>query len=190
MAGNCGSLISVFFLRMALAFPVLSDCSSTGIPVAEILRVSTEEQAADTRASLDRQRTIEVKGLYRALTIELRVSGTVAVYHPEMRRVLAMISEGTIRGIVCSDLDRLFRPNQPQGFAVLQVFQDMDAKIYTGDSDYDLRTSSGLLQYSIWGAIAGFELSLIRERLQGAKEAKRRQGKCPTNAYTLPLGIG
>lgn len=180
---------------MALAFPVLADGSSTGIRIAEILRVSSDCQAVETRAGLDRQRavnqrTIEAKGLYRALTIELHVSGTVAMHHPEMRRVLAMISDGTIRGVVCAELDRIFRPDQPQGFAILQVFQDMDAKIYTGDSEYDLRTSSGLLQSSIRGAIAGFELSLIRERMQGAKEAKRRQGKCPTNAYTLPLGIG
>lgn len=174
---------------MALAAPNL------GIPVIELLRVSTEEQAQDTRAGLDRQRecnrrTILAKGLTCIHTVELHVSGTVAPSHPKMLEIFAMLSAGTAKGVVLSELDRIFRPDTPSGYAALQIFQDCGALLYAGDTIYDLTTSNGLLQSSIRSAIAGFELSLIKERMQGAKEAKRRAGKCPTNELTLPLGIG
>lgn len=164
------------------------------IPVVGIVRVSTEMQASDGRAGLARQRevirlAVAAKGLHCVEVVELHVSGTVAVGHPEMIRIYSMISNGTIKGVVVSDLDRLFRPSEPSGYAALQVFQHMGAKIYAGDTEYDLSTSNGLLHSSIRGAIAGFELSLIKERMQGAKEAKRRAGKCPTSAVTMPLGI-
>ncbi len=160
-----------------------------------ILRVSTEMQAAETRAGLARQRevirrAILTKGLRCIEVVELQVSGTVAVGHPEMLRIYSMISSGVIRGVVVADLDRLFRPDEPSSYAALQVFKDMGAKIYAGDTEYDLTTANGLLYSSIRGAIAGFELSLIKERMQGAKEAKRRAGKCPSSAVTMPLGIG
>jgi site-specific DNA recombinase len=107
-----------------------------------------------------------------------------------MLRIFSMISKGIINGVVCSDLDRLFRPDAPASFACLQIFQDMGAIIYADGVEYNLRTSNGLLQSFIRSAISGFELNLIRERCAGAKEAKRRAGKCPSNRLTLPLGVG
>jgi DNA invertase Pin-like site-specific DNA recombinase len=165
------------------------------VKVVGIVRVSTEGQAEESRAGLARQRevirrTIAAKNLDCLEIIELHVSGTVAASHPEMLRIYGMISAGTIKGVVAADLDRIFRPDSPAGFAALQIFQDMGANIYAGDTEYDLTTANGLLHSSIRSAISGFELSLIRERMQGAKEAKRRAGKCPTNRNTLPLGIG
>lgn len=160
-----------------------------------IVRVSTEMQAADSRAGLERQRevirrTIDAKNLHCVEVVELHVSGTVAVGHPEMLRIFSRISDGSIKGVVVAELDRLFRPDEPSSYAALQVFKDMGANIFSGDTEYDLTTPNGLLHSSIRGAIAGFELSLIKERMQGAKEAKRRAGKCPTSAVTMPLGVG
>lgn len=171
------------------------DRQQDGIPVVGIVRVSTEGQAADSRAGLARQRevirlAVAAKGLHCVEVVELHVSGTVAVGHPEMLRIYNLISNGTIKGVVVADLDRLFRPDEPSSYAALQVFKDMGAKIYAGDTEYDLTTPNGFLHSSIRGAIAGFELSLIKERMQGAKEARRRSGKCPTSAVTMPLGIG
>ena len=180
---------------MSLALPTLSEDLQPGIKVAELLRVSTEEQADETRAGLARQkavneRTILTKGLTRVVTIELHVSGTVMVDHPQLKQLLAMITRREIQGVVCADLDRLFRPDNFHSYSILQTFQDYGARIYTGDSVYDLQTSNGLLQSSIRSAIAGFELSLIRERLHGAKEAKRKAGKFPSCWKNLPFGVG
>lgn len=164
--------------------------------VVSLVRVSTEGQAAEGRAGLERQRevikrTIQVKGLQCIAHHELiDVSGTAVAGHPVIKDIFRAILDGTITGVVVADLDRLYRPDEPQSFAVLQVFKDMGAKIYSGDAEYDLRTKDGLLFSSIRGAIAGFELGLIKERLHGAKETKRKAGKCPSGPQTLPLGIG
>jgi DNA invertase Pin-like site-specific DNA recombinase len=164
--------------------------------VISLARVSTEGQAAEGRAGLERQRevirrTIKAKNLNCVAHEELiDVSGTVVASHPVIKGIFRAILDGTISGVVVADLDRLFRPDEPQSFAVLQVFKDMGAKIYSGDGEYDLGTKDGLLFSSIRGAIAGFELGLIKERLQGAKEAKRKAGKCPSGPQTLPMGVG
>lgn len=165
------------------------------IYVGELLRVSSEEQAEDTRAGLARQkavneRTLLSRGLTRVMTLELHVSGTVMVDHPQLKNLLDLIKRREIHGVVCADLDRLFRPDNFHSYSILQTFQDYGAKIYTGDSVYDLQTSNGLLQSSIRSAIAGFELSLIRERLHGAKETKRKAGKFPGCWKNLPFGVG
>lgn len=164
--------------------------------VVSLVRVSTEGQAAEGRAGLERQReviqrTVKAKNLHCVAHHELiDVSGTSVASHPVIKGIFRAILDGTISGVVVADLDRLYRPDEPQSFAVLQVFKDMGAKIYSGDAEYDLRTKDGLLFSSIRGAIAGFELGLIKERLHGAKETKRRAGKCPSGPQTLPLGVG
>ena len=148
------------------------DALPARIPVVGIVRVSTEMQASETRAGLARQRevirlAVAAKGLHCVEVVELHISGTVAVGHPEMLRIYSKILSGEVKGVVVSDLDRLFRPSEPSSYAALQVFQDMGAKIYAGDTEYDLRTPNGLLHSSIRGAIAGYELCLIKERMEG-----------------------
>lgn len=167
-----------------------------GIPVVALVRVSTEGQAAEGRMGLERQRatirrTLDAKQLNCVEWYELvDVSGTNVSNHPTIKKILRRILDGEIKGICIADLDRLFRPDKPEGYAILQVFQDMGANIYSGDYEFDLRTKDGLLFSSIRSAISGFELGLMKERQQGGKEAKRRAGKCPSNELTLPHGIG
>lgn len=173
-----------------------STTNPLGIPVVALVRVSTEGQAAEGRGGIARQwetinRTIVAKGLNCVERIELvDVSGTTISQNVKMREVLRRILNGELQGIVVAELDRLFRPTEPSSYAILQVFKDMGANIYAGDFEYDLTTKTGLLFSSIRSAISGFEIGLMRERQQGAKEAKRRVGKCPTNEVTLPHGIG
>lgn len=185
-----------FFLLPVAAVQAISHTAPTPkIRVVSLVRVSTVEQAAEGRGGLDRQRavvarTIAAKNLDCIQAYELvGVSGTVTGRDPEIRETLARVLSGEVQGLVCADLDRLFRPDQPESFGILQVFKDSGALIYAGGDIYDLTQGSGLLFSSIRSAIAGYELTLMRERQQGAKEAKRRAGKCPTNRLTLGLGI-
>jgi DNA invertase Pin-like site-specific DNA recombinase len=161
--------------------------------VVSLVRVSTEGQAAEGRAGLERQRevirrTIRAKNLNCIAHHELiDVSGTAVASDPVIKDIFRSILDGTISGVVVADLDRLYRPDEPQSFAVLQVFKDMGAKIYSGDAEYDLRTKDGLLFSSIRGAIAGFELGLIKERLHGVLKpyhlVSATTGR-PSNGYT------
>jgi DNA invertase Pin-like site-specific DNA recombinase len=161
-----------------------------------LARVSSASQAEEGRSGLARQHTVikttvERKALDCLRVYELTdVSGTTVLQNPQIQEILGLIKSGIVQGLVVADLDRLFRPDCPTDFAILQVFKDTGAVIHSGDIEYDLSSKHGLLFSHIRSAISGYELSLMKERQQGAKEEKRRAGKCPTNRLTLPLGVG
>ncbi|MGC3991647.1 MAG: recombinase family protein [Chthoniobacteraceae bacterium] len=163
--------------------------------VVGLIRVSTSEQAADDRGGIPRQRrvieqTVAAKNLDCVEVFEIAdVSGTQVLQNPTIQHILHAVGSRAIDGLVVADLDRLFRPDQPTDYAILQVFKDTGAIIYSGDTEYNLGNKDGMLFSGIRATIAGYELALMKERAQGAKEAKRRAGKCPTNHLTLPLGV-
>ena len=97
--------------------------------VIGLVRVSTEQQAADDRAGLPRQhqeikRIVAAHNLELAETIEFTgVSGTLTHEMPVLQQALRRVRERSIAGIVLADLDRLFRLKEPGGFAILNDFQ-------------------------------------------------------------------
>src|SRR5690606_21035136 len=116
-------------------------------------------------------RTIEAHQLDCLRVYELTdVSGTEVRNHPDVIEIIRLVASGIISGLVISDLDRLFRPDQPTDYAILQTFKDSGAIIYSGDTTYDLGSKDGMLFSGIRATIAGYELALIKERMHGAKE--------------------
>lgn len=166
------------------------------IPVVELLRVSTADQAEDDRAGLPRQeeanrRTIERHGLEAVRRVKLvDVSGACTMFAPEIQEMIRMIQAGQVRGIVLADLDRLLRPDDWTSFSVFQPIKEAGALLYLPDQVLDLNTQPGFLMSGLQAVIAGNELMQIKKRLHGAKEEKRRQGKCPQSYICLPLGVG
>lgn len=161
----------------------------------EFLRVSTQEQADDDRAGLPRQREANARTIIKhkleiVETIELKdVSGTSVLLTPEMNKLLSLIKGDHISGVVVADLDRLFRPNNFEDFALLQRFIESNTKIYTSDTIIDLRTQSGFIMGGIQAIISGNELTQIKKRMLEAKEIKRRNGENPNSKITLSLGV-
>ncbi len=129
------------------------------------------------RKNLDCLRIYEISDL----------SGTRVRHHPDIQEILRLVATKVVTGLVVADLDRLFRPDEPTDYAILQNFKDTGAIIYSGDTEYDLGSKDGMLFSGIRSAISAWELGLMKERQKGACEAKRRMGHCPTNA--LPLGV-
>lgn len=172
------------------------DKDSKGKPVVELLRVSTSMQAGDDRAGLPRQmeanrRTVEHHGLIVVCTVRLvDVSGTATIHAPEVQEMLAMLRAGQAKGIVCADFDRLLRPDDFRSLAILQDIREAGAVIYLPDGTVDINTQAGFLMSGLQSIIAGNELAQIKKRMIGAKEEKRRQGKCPQAAICLPTGLG
>jgi len=163
--------------------------------VVGLLRVSTKDQADDDRAGLGRQRevinrTIKLNDLNCIRVYEISdVSGTNVRNASEIKEILQLVENGIVTGVVVADLDRLLRPDRFEDFGLLQVFQDSGAILFCGSSEIDLSTKDGFLTGGIRASIAGFELRLIKERMLGAKEEKRRKGQCPSSPITLPLGV-
>ena len=163
--------------------------------VVGLVRLSTLAQSEEGRGGLARQysvirKTVQQKGLNLLRIFEVvDVSGTDVLRCPQIQELLELVGTRAVQGICIADLDRLFRPDKPSDYAILGVFQSTGAVIYSGDSELDLSTSNGMLFGQIRSAISGFELSLMKQRQQGAKEELRRAGKCPTPSITLPLGV-
>ena len=163
--------------------------------VVSLVRVSTTDQAADDRGGVPRQResirrTIESRGLRCIRHFEISdVSGTNVRNTPEVQTILAMVASQEIAGVVVADLDRLLRADQFEDYILLQVFQSAKATLFCGDSSFDFGSPDGVFSAAVRAAVSGLELSTIRKRMQGSKEAKRKQGKCPSSKITLPRGV-
>jgi DNA invertase Pin-like site-specific DNA recombinase len=164
--------------------------------VIELIRVSTEAQAAKDRAGIPAQRTANRRtaaqhGLTIVKSIEITdVSGAAVLYSPGMRNLLSLIESPEMPGVVVKEFSRLMRPENLTDYALLQAFVDTGTILYLPDGPIDFRSKSGRLLGTIRAAIAGLERTEILERSWAAKEEKRRAGKHPQGWITLPFGVG
>ncbi len=174
----------------------LGEVTKVSPKVIELIRVSTEGQAAEGRAGIPAQRaanwrTAAQYGLEIIRTIELAdVSGAAVLRTPEMQELLRLMESPEIHGVVTRDFSRLMRPENFADYALLQAFADTGTLLYLPEGPIDLRSKSGRLLGTIRAAIAGLERTEILERIWAAKEEKRRAGKHPQGQITLPYGIG
>jgi len=164
--------------------------------VIELIRVSTEGQAAEDRAGIPAQRAVNRRtashyGLEIVRTIEISdVSGAAVLRSPEIRQLLELITSPDIHGVVAKEFSRLMRPENFGDYALLQAFADTRTLLYLPDGPIDFGSKTGRLLGGIRALMAGEERSDILERSWQAKEAKRRQGKSPQSYITLPYGVG
>jgi DNA invertase Pin-like site-specific DNA recombinase len=164
--------------------------------VVELIRVSTEGQAAETSASIPAQRNVNRQtagafGLTVVRSIEMSdVSGAAVLFAPEMKELLRLIQSPDIHGVVTKEFSRLMRPENFSDYALLQVFAETNTILYLPEGPLDLSTKEGRLIAPIRAAIAGLERTEILERVWHAKEAKRRAGEMPQSDITLPFGVG
>jgi len=163
--------------------------------VIELIRVSTEAQAADDRASIAAQRAVNRStaaqfGLEIAETIEMAdVSGTAVLQTPEIQRLLIRLASPDLNGVVCREFSRLMRPERFADYVLLAAFQDNRKALYLPDGPVDFATRQGMLVGGIRALMAGHERAEMLERAWTAKEAMRRQGRSPNGRKCLPYGV-
>jgi DNA invertase Pin-like site-specific DNA recombinase len=163
--------------------------------VIALLRVSTEEQAADDRAGLARQqtvidRTVIANNLHVIRTVTLvDVSGNNVLLNQEFQGILRAVESREVDGVVAADQDRFVRADDLTSLAALDVLKKAKAKLFTGGHTHDYSTNTGIFMSQLSAVVAGLELRTIKERMQGGKEEKRLAGKCPGSKVTLPRGV-
>ncbi len=163
--------------------------------VIALLRVTTEEQAADDKSELARQQTVIDRAvvannldLIRTVTL-VDVSKNNVFFNADLQGVLLAVQNREIDGVVVAD-QNLFVFSQTQAtIAALDVFIKASAKLYTGEVIHDFGTSAGIFGSHISLIVAGLEQRKIRERIQRGKEIKRKAGECPSSNITLPQGV-
>lgn len=164
--------------------------------VIELIRVSTEGQAASDRASIPAQRAINHRtalayGLEIVKSIEISdVSGAAVLFTPEIQEMLRLISDPQIHGVVAREFSRLMRPENFTDYGLLQQFADTNTILYLPEGPIDFTSKTGRLLGTIRAAIAGMERSEILERIWSAKEEKRKAGKFAQSKVCLPFGVG
>ena len=164
--------------------------------VLELIRVSTEGQAGDDRASIPAQRSVNRRtcrqyGLEIVKSFEISdVSGAAVLMAPEIQRLVVMMQSPDIHGVVTREFSRLMRPENFADYALLQSFVDSKTVLYLPDGPIDLCSKTGRLMGTIRAAIAGLERTEILERIWTAKEEKRRRGELAQSHIVLPWGIG
>jgi DNA invertase Pin-like site-specific DNA recombinase len=164
--------------------------------VIELIRVSTEQQAAADRASIPAQRTVNRTtcqrfGLEIVRSIEIAdVSGTSVLEAPEMQELLRLIQSPDIHGVVAREFSRLIRPDNLRDYVLLQEFADSQTILYLPDGPTDLNDKAGRFFGTIRAAMAGMERTELLERIWSAKEEKRRRGELAQSPNVLPFGVG
>jgi DNA invertase Pin-like site-specific DNA recombinase len=164
--------------------------------VIELIRVSTEGQAAEDRAGIPAQKAANLRtaaqhdlNIVRTIAIS-DVSGAAVLRSPEMQELLRLIEAKDIHGVVAKEFSRLMRPENFADYALLQAFADTGTILYLPDGPIDFRSKSGRLFGTLRAAMAGLERTEILERVWAAKEEKRRAGKHAQSEITLPFAVG
>ena len=129
-------------------------------------RVSTSSQTLDgqidalTKAGCDR-------------VFEETASGA-RTDRPALRQALDMAREGDV--IICYRLDRIAR-SLPHLIEIMDDLNKRGIGFKSLSENLDTTSSGGRLVFHIFGAVANFELDLIRERTKAGLEAARKRGR-------------
>jgi DNA invertase Pin-like site-specific DNA recombinase len=131
-------------------------------------RVSTESQHLDPQITALTESGVEADRIYTD-----KATGANAV-RPGLEAVLKSLREGDT--LVVVKLDRLARSLKDL-IRLGEVIEGKGAALRVLDAGIDTGTPVGRLTFHIIGALAEFELALIRERTQTGLRAAREKGR-------------
>lgn len=161
-----------------------------------LVRLSTEEQAAEGKGGLlrqhaDNEQVVSRENFHVLYTVELRgVSGTDTLYHPEMQRILRDLANPEVAGVVCSAVDRIVRPERGSQLGIFDPFQDFGKCIWSAnDGMIDPSTDMGFLNTLLLGWKSGSDRKRILSNVNNTKERFRLEGRHTNNDRFLPRGV-
>ena len=160
-----------------------------------LIRLSTAEQAVEGRAGIDRQKNdiavaARVHGLEVTRVVEVIESGTKVRTQADFQQIFRDLKNGVVDGVVCSNLDRLVRPDRFEDFGVFDHFRSNRKMIWTPGEMVDPSSQGGFLTSGFRGMLAGLERMLIVSRTTAGKEELRKRGWHPNGDHILPRGVG
>jgi DNA invertase Pin-like site-specific DNA recombinase len=160
----------------------------------QLLRVSTEGQAAEDRNGLAAQRAACTRlagqhGLTVTHTVELvDVSGSAIMATREMQHLIKLLQTDQYHGLVVREFSRVLRPTN-YDYYLFGVMAETRCTLYCESGTIEPWTSTGRMMVAMHGVIAANELDTIRTRMMAGKEAMRRAGRWAAGARCLPVGV-
>ncbi len=106
-----------------------------------------------------------------------------------MLELISMIEAGRVDVVVCSEMSRIFRPDDLASFGSLDVFRRHGCLLNCGGAVSDLTSPEGYLSSGLLGLLGGFDRMQLVRRIKQSKEALRINGFHPNGAHLLPLGL-
>jgi len=152
------------------------------MPVYGIIRVSTTEQAAEGRTSLDDQRTrITGAAMTNGWAVDRiysdeGVSGsTPLAERPEGGKLVRALQPGDV--VIAAKMDRLFRSAQ-DALNTVDKFKRAGVKLILVDMGTDPVTENGVskMLFTVLAAMAEFEKGRILERMADGRKGKKAKG--------------
>jgi DNA invertase Pin-like site-specific DNA recombinase len=95
---------------------------------------------------------------------------------PQLDRLMTDVRKRRIQTVVVSRFDRFARSTRHL-LAALAEFDSLDVRFVSLNESIDTSTPMGKMVFTILGAVAELERSLITERVQSGVDRARRQGK-------------
>lgn len=160
--------------------------------VIALVRVSDLEQANDDKHGIPRQKT-QINNGAKLHDVEIirwvivvDVSGKDVMNDEDFQQIFADLRSGAADGVIVAEQSRLVRPGRWSDFGILDIFRDNKRQIWTPSARIDPNTKEGWYILTCGGMISGDELKTLYDRLVGAKQELRDEGKHAGGDHMLP----
>lgn len=115
---------------------------------------------------------------------DLGRSGSGAVERPGFQKLVAFVCSGSIGAVFCIEASRLAR-NGRDWHHLIDLCALVGTLIIDPDGVYDPRLVNDRLLLGLKGSMSEYELSLLRQRSQAARDSKAKRGEL---RFSLPPG--
>jgi DNA invertase Pin-like site-specific DNA recombinase len=158
----------------------------------ELIRVSTPGQFTDDRYGVARQEDAIAMGRkHHGLTIfrtaKVQESGKYIMEDSDFKAIVADLEAGRADGVLVAEQSRLVRPENFDAFTVFGIF--LHKMIWTPTAAIDPCTKEGAMLLGVTGLMSGIDLTLMKERMLGARESMRKQGAAGSGGQAIPRGV-